>query len=112
MKRTERFLHFDCRGMSVRSNLTDDLQAAVKRAPQAELSKAEKKRLRQERDPNFKGKPQGKKEGTMEGGQSSVPEQPGKPAPEPSKRKARGIGFDDTADRNKRQKADGPAAAQ
>ena len=81
-------------------------QAAIKKTPRAELTKAEKKRLRQERDPNFKGQVTTE---NAAGPAASAPEQPGRPAQEPAKRKARGVGFKDSEDRSKRLKGDQPA---
>ena len=62
----------------------EGLQEAVKKAPQAELSKAEKKRLRQERDPHFKEKNQLKK-GRQQEASPSEPEQASRLASERQK---------------------------
>lgn len=79
-------------------------QAAVKKAPKPEISKAEQKRLRQEKDPNFKAQNAAKKEAAPV---EQAPTGPSKTNMDPPKRKARGIGFDEKADKSKKQRTDG-----
>lgn len=83
------------------------LQAAVKKAPKPDLSKAEQKRLRQEKDPNFKAQSKSNQKEAAANAKHK-PAEAGNVNIETPKRKARGIGFDETADKNKKQKTENP----
>lgn len=76
------------------------------------MSKADKKRLRQEKDPNFKNRAQTKGETADTASQNPVQQAPAKTSAETSKRKAPGIGFDMKAERSKRQKGEAPLKKQ
>ena len=81
----------------------------MNKAPKPELSKAEQKRLRQEKDPTFKTPKQKKPTNAPPNSQGNAPpEQPPRTALDPPKRKARGIGFDEKSDQSKKQRLEHP----